>query len=429
MASSNSNGEVAPTPEGLALLVAAADQQYAKKNYANAAELYSEATALQSELRGEMDPNNAGLLYTYGRCLYHVAVSASDILGGRVVEKDLAIAADASSGKKRKREESGEPAAGDAESTKKLKHDDSKINNKPYFQLDRNGLDSSEDESSDEDGEESGAAGPGGEADEEDDFATAYEILDLARILFRQQMTAAEASDEGNKDKVLASIKERLADTHDLQAEISLENERFPDAVKDSRAALELKIALLPFESAIVAEAHFKLSLALEFAYASANGGNTVADAARAAGMVLGGSHGDEATTVDATMRKEAADHMSSAIASTKARVAKERATLADISAETERNKKLASIADVEDILQDMQSRVRGHASILLPACNHANLKRYLAEGSMCSAHLSLERHKRNDKRRRASISPGGSNERPHQPDSKDQQAQTRSAG
>ena len=348
----SSAGEVAPTPEGLALLVAAADQQYAKKNYANAAELYSEATALQSELHGEMDPNNAGLLYTYGRCLYHVAVSASDILGGRVAD------ADASSGKKRKRGEDADIGA--AESAKKIKQHKE---NKPYFQLDS----SSEDESSDEDGGEADA--DGGE-DEEDDFATAYEILDLARILFQQQMKATEASngEDNLKDEVLASIKERLADTHDLQAEVSLENERFADAVKDSRAALELKTALLPFESAIVAEAHFKLSLALEFASASSNGGNTVADAARAAGMVLGrgGQGGSEptTTTVDAAMRKEAADHMSSAIASTKARVSRERAALATISEETEKEKKLASIADVEDMLQDMQSRVRDHAPL-----------------------------------------------------------------
>jgi HAT1-interacting factor 1 len=33
-------------------------------------------------------------------------------------------------------------------------------------------------------------------------------------------------------------IKERLADTHDLLAEISLENERFPGAVADFRAGM-----------------------------------------------------------------------------------------------------------------------------------------------------------------------------------------------
>lgn len=75
---------------------------------------------------------------------------------------------------------------------------------------------------------------------------------------------------------------QRLADTHDLLAEISLENERsvfynlflipifdpprFPGAVTDFRSSLALKEELYPEESEIIAEAHFKLSLALEFA-------------------------------------------------------------------------------------------------------------------------------------------------------------------
>ncbi|KAK5016962.1 hypothetical protein LTR60_002150, partial [Cryomyces antarcticus] len=80
-----------PTPSAdsdshkrLANMVASATQQYSLKNYDAAADFYSEATELQAIVNGEMSPENADLLYAYGRCLYHVAVSKSDVLGGKV---------------------------------------------------------------------------------------------------------------------------------------------------------------------------------------------------------------------------------------------------------------------------------------------------------------------------------------------------------
>src|ERR1700761_7547074 len=65
-------------------LKASATQQYSLKNYPAAAEFFSEAAEIQDQLNGEMSPENADLLYQYGRCLYHVAVSNSDVLGGKV---------------------------------------------------------------------------------------------------------------------------------------------------------------------------------------------------------------------------------------------------------------------------------------------------------------------------------------------------------
>ena len=65
-------------------LKARATLRYSVKDYDAAAELYSEATELQAELNGEMSSLNAELLYQYGRCLYHVAVKNSDVLGLKV---------------------------------------------------------------------------------------------------------------------------------------------------------------------------------------------------------------------------------------------------------------------------------------------------------------------------------------------------------
>lgn len=65
----------------------------------------------------------------------------------------------------------------------------------------------------------------------------AFEILDLSRVLFLKRLEAEQqrTESEGAKGKeveegdspAVRHIKERLGDTHDLLAEISLENERY----------------------------------------------------------------------------------------------------------------------------------------------------------------------------------------------------------
>lgn len=69
-------------------------------------------------------------------------------------------------------------------------------------------------------------------------MASAFEILDLARLLFSRRLEAEQEQPESEEAKgkevaegdspAVRHIKERLADTHDLLAEISLENERYP---------------------------------------------------------------------------------------------------------------------------------------------------------------------------------------------------------
>ncbi|KZF20097.1 hypothetical protein L228DRAFT_270850 [Xylona heveae TC161] len=391
----------------LAELIAQASLQYSLKNYDAAAELYSEATALQAELNGEMAPENADLLYAYGRCLYHVGVANSNVLGGKVAGEKPSN--ESAKPKKKKSSAAASAAAQDAVApsseaqkvaeeivTKVVEEKDglhqeqppqrdsasSTTANKPYFQFtgDEN-WDS--DESDAEDGEEDEDAD--GEADaeadaEDDDFATAYEILDLARVLLLRKIeaikedggaaAAADQTDE-SKDKgkgkgkdigeqepeseEVKQIKERLADTHDLQAEISLENERFTDAVTDSRAALDLKRELFPPESSLLAEAHFKLALALEFASVTAPAPAADDDNNHAAH-----STGEEAQQVDMAMREDAAKEMEAAIESCRLRVKKEEASLrSDDTSPAEKEKLKRGIADVKDMIQEMEQRLQ----------------------------------------------------------------------
>ena len=220
---------------------AQATLKYSVKDYNAAAELYSQATELQAEVNGEMSPQNADLLYAYGRCLYHLAVKNSDVLGSKVAGEKPPEKSKKSSNKKPKVEQIVEEAKNPAKRideemvTKIVEEKDGPIRpdaeadkaDKPYFQFtgDEN-WDSSDDEGGN--AEENGDGDE--EADEEDDFIVAYEVLDMARVLLQKKIEQIESIAGQGKEKEqslsqeLWQLKERLADTYDLQAEISLED-------------------------------------------------------------------------------------------------------------------------------------------------------------------------------------------------------------
>jgi HAT1-interacting factor 1 len=336
-------------------LIARAAAKDATKDHNAASELYSQATELQAELNGELSPENADLLYAYGKSLYNVAVSKSDVLGSKVAGEPQPLSsnpptkASSSAGSK----STGEHIVKDAitnsktqgsPSNKATSKESEPAGSKRLFQFtgDENFVDSDS-----EDGED------GEQADEEDDddFANAFEVLDLARVLYLKKLSAAEENDEGKGKSTAIStdtkhIKERLADTHDLQAEISLEAERFSDAVTDLRTVLELRNSLYSLEDPSVAECHYKLSLALEFASVQQGGEEESGE--------------NEKNKVDKEMRKEAATQMELAIQSCKVRMAQEEKKLG---ADTDLDEDKATatkrkIANVKEIIADMEQRV-----------------------------------------------------------------------
>jgi HAT1-interacting factor 1 len=392
----DSRVEENPKPDKLVDLIARATAAYAIKDYSPAAHHYAEAAELQAELNGEMAIENADLLYSYGKCLYFVAVSNSDVLGGtaagakigssnpeRKVTKKRKLNGEASSSpatplKNGNNEVTAPASLGDVmangaadvvpetdlipESAADMEQDDSK----PYFQFTGDDKDwGASDEDEDEEAEAPEPIAANGveeeeaeEAEEEDDFANAYEILDLARVLFLRKLEATQQSTlkDASKGKYVASIdlspevreiKERLADVHDLQAEISLEGEKFGSAVVELQASLALKQELYPIESSVLAECHYKLSLALEFSATKQNfdvNGNPVGEA-----------------TVDEQMRAQAAEQMEKAIASCKLRIDKETAAVdaslgEDDNATTE--KKRRNVDDVREMVADMEQRL-----------------------------------------------------------------------
>lgn len=83
----------------LADLCAKGTALYAHKKYEEAAEVFSRATEMQSEMNGEMSPENAEILFLYGRALFEVGVSKSDVLGGSAPEPKKEPKNEASSSK------------------------------------------------------------------------------------------------------------------------------------------------------------------------------------------------------------------------------------------------------------------------------------------------------------------------------------------
>jgi HAT1-interacting factor 1 len=246
----------------LADLSAKATALYVHKQYEEASDMYGHAAEMQAEMNGEMNPENAEILFLYGRALFKVGQSKSDVLGGKAPEakkqpkpKSAKVASSANGSapataekKNGAIEVAGLSAAAIAEAENKLDEivgdaaakeaakqggDESKPEQKKplfHFEGDENFVDSEDEEDAEE--------AEGEEEEEEDEMAAAFEVLDLARILFNKRLEVVQAEAEAHgKGKEVAEdssdaalirhIKERLADTHDLLAEISLENERY----------------------------------------------------------------------------------------------------------------------------------------------------------------------------------------------------------
>lgn len=136
----------------LADLCAKATAQYAHKNYDEASDLYARASELQAELNGEMSPENAEILFLYGRSVFRVGQGKSDVLGGRATgeeKKKKAVGGGKKKGKSEKIAEGGaakeEQKNGDAVKKEEEGEGGAK---KPLFQFtgDENFEDSDEDE-------------------------------------------------------------------------------------------------------------------------------------------------------------------------------------------------------------------------------------------------------------------------------------------
>ncbi|KAI5820741.1 hypothetical protein BZA77DRAFT_301578 [Pyronema omphalodes] len=307
----------------LEALKASALKAYATKDFPKSADIYGEACQLQSEIQGEDNPANAQLLYLYGRALYRVAIDKNDVLGAPTDKADKEKE-QTSKGKRDLASVSEEPEEADKLAQAK------KAAGLFQFHGDAEDEESDEDDEDEEEGEGD---------DDDDDMAAAWSVLDLARVMFEKQIAADEA-DKKWTDEEAKEVKTMLADVYDLLGEVSLESENFFQATKDFDSSLTLKEELCPIESNLISEAHFKMSLALE--YSSAGEGISKED--------------------EKKLRDAAAEHIDKAIASCKARKAIEESARG--SADKGKGKASASdaskdkqIDEIDEIIAELEQR------------------------------------------------------------------------
>jgi HAT1-interacting factor 1 len=207
------------------------------RKFEQAVEHYATALELLSKTHAEDAPEMADVYFAYGKALLENAIAQNSVLGK---EQEGAPAAE-------------EPApngnkilsfSGDAEDEGEGENDDPAVDLfAEVSKLDAEG---------EGEGEEGAGDGGADEAEPEDDFNAAWEVLDLARAIYEKQM---DGDDE---------MRLKAADTFIMLGDISLETEKFDQAITDYSSGLALKTELLPLSSRHLAEAHYKLSIALD---------------------------------------------------------------------------------------------------------------------------------------------------------------------
>lgn len=137
----------------LADLSAKGTALYAHKNYEEAAEVFSRASIIQAEINGETAPENAEILFHYGRSLFKVGQSKSDVLGANAPKTEKKKPANGKKKAETKAEEATQEGEG-AVTAEKGSEAEVKVAasepsaNKPLFQFtgDENFDDSDDDE-------------------------------------------------------------------------------------------------------------------------------------------------------------------------------------------------------------------------------------------------------------------------------------------
>ncbi|KAG8748373.1 hypothetical protein FRC10_005920 [Ceratobasidium sp. 414] len=233
--------EAAPTVEESTIEseVEIAKRAFALRNFEEAADHYATALEKSRLQNGEDAPEFAELLLVYGRALLENAISQNSVLGK---EKEGEGAGEAQK----------DSANGAASSSSGAKPGEGRIHFGGDPESDHEGdetvdlLDSGANDSKDEEEE----AAEENDEEPEDDFNAAWDVLDMARAYYDKQ--------EGD------DMKLKLAETYMYLGDVSLETEKFEQAVSDYTSGLTIKTQLLPFYSRQVCEAHYRLSLVLD---------------------------------------------------------------------------------------------------------------------------------------------------------------------
>ncbi|KDQ13013.1 hypothetical protein BOTBODRAFT_175889 [Botryobasidium botryosum FD-172 SS1] len=202
---------------------------FALRKYEEAVDHYGSALELKTAEGDDSSLEYANLLFVYGKALLENGISQSAVLGKEEAESAL-----------KKDDEAGQGSTSNAKSDRFHFGGDE----------DEEGVDLLGEAPIEEEGEEEDDGEDDLAAEPEDDFNAAWEVLDLARAIFEK--------DDSHESKL------KLGDVYVALGDVSLETEKFDQAITDFTAAVKLKMELFPIYSRQIAEAHYKLSMTLD---------------------------------------------------------------------------------------------------------------------------------------------------------------------
>ncbi|KAM3588907.1 hypothetical protein VKS41_001336 [Umbelopsis sp. WA50703] len=212
-------------------LIHEGSRAFSLHDYETSTAKFGQACELLDKQFGELSPQSANTYFMYGKSLLQYAIQQNSVLGNRAAEESTVIEETESHAAAsnprfhfegepdlREVEPEGEETAGD---------------------------DENEEGAGDHDEEEGNQEGEG------DEFNDAWDVLDIARVMYEK-----EDSPEA---------KAKLADVYVCLGDVSLETEKFDQALPDFRAAIDIKQTILEPDNRELAELHYKLALALEY--------------------------------------------------------------------------------------------------------------------------------------------------------------------
>lgn len=219
------------------------------KDYSEAVTSFASACQLLSQLYGELANECGEAYFNYGIALLELARTESDVLGIEGEGEDSQDSDGDDEGEDEKEENTADSEINHVGNGKGNEHElNEKEKSTAEAELknvnERNGSDDSKGEGKDKSAEN------GEDEDDISNLRLAWEMLELAKVIFRRQA-------EGNKQ-----INLKLAEVHLKLGEVGLESETYMQAIEDMKTCLEIRTQNLDKHDRSIAETHYQLGMA-----------------------------------------------------------------------------------------------------------------------------------------------------------------------